>query len=132
MLMEGGWMYQDIALEAGPMQVSFYAQAYGNPDLAIDPVAVTLDGVPLLIGGAAKVTAPAFVNNETWTKYTTDAVSVTAGTHRLQFTSDPYVGTVTLVNIDDVSVTATPEPASFVLLATGFLGLLAYAWRKRK
>ena len=27
---------------------------------------------------------------------------------------------------------ATPEPSTVLLLATGLLGLLAYAWRKRK
>ena len=31
----------------------------------------------------------------------------------------------------DVSTTV-PEPSVIVLLATGLLGLLAYAWRKRK
>jgi len=29
-------------------------------------------------------------------------------------------------------VTATPEPATLVLLASGLVGLLAYAWKKRK
>jgi len=30
------------------------------------------------------------------------------------------------------SVVGVPEPSAFVLLATGLLGLLAYAWRKRR
>jgi hypothetical protein len=34
--------------------------------------------------------------------------------------------------IDTVVVSSTPEPASIVLVVTGVLGLLAYAWRKRK
>ena len=29
------------------------------------------------------------------------------------------------------SATTTPEPGTFVLIGTGLLGLLAYAWRKR-
>jgi hypothetical protein len=33
---------------------------------------------------------------------------------------------------DNVRLTATPEPGTVVLLATGLIGLLAYAWRKRK
>lgn len=33
--------------------------------------------------------------------------------------------------IDNVRLTATPEPSTLVLVATGVMGLLAYAWRKR-
>jgi hypothetical protein len=38
------------------------------------------------------------------------------------------------VGFDSVSLTATPapEPSAIVLLATSLIGLLAYAWRKRK
>jgi hypothetical protein len=32
----------------------------------------------------------------------------------------------------DLVITAAPEPGTIVLLATGLLGLLAYAWRKRR
>ena len=36
-------------------------------------------------------------------------------------------------NVDSLRLTATvPEPATVTLLVTGLIGLLAYAWRKRK
>ena len=34
--------------------------------------------------------------------------------------------------IDEIEVYGTPEPSTIVLLATGLIGLLAYAWRKRR
>jgi hypothetical protein len=34
--------------------------------------------------------------------------------------------------VDNVSLSAVPEPASCAILTTGLIGLLAYAWRKRK
>jgi len=43
--------------------------------------------------------------------------------------SSSVAGTVTL---DYVSVTAVPEPGSLALLSVGLIGLLAYAWRKRR
>jgi hypothetical protein len=43
------------------------------------------------------------------------------------FGSDPYYG------LNEVRfAAATPEPGTIVLLTTGLIGLLAYAWRKRK
>jgi hypothetical protein len=41
-------------------------------------------------------------------------------------TGDCYFG------IDSVRLSAVPEPTTSALLATGLLGLMAYAWRKRK
>ena len=34
--------------------------------------------------------------------------------------------------IDDLQVSTIPEPGTLVLLVVGLLGLLAYAWRKRR
>jgi hypothetical protein len=36
------------------------------------------------------------------------------------------------VSFDNVVVTQTPEPGTIALLVNGLLGLLAYAWRKRR
>jgi hypothetical protein len=41
-------------------------------------------------------------------------------------------GGVAQLNAFQLRTTATPEPSAFAMLATMLLGLLAYAWRKRK
>ncbi len=41
------------------------------------------------------------------------------------------VGAATEVCIDNVRLTATPEPMSLVMFGTGILGILAYAWRRK-
>lgn len=48
---------------------------------------------------------------------------------------DPASGFGDVTMFDNVSVfnsTVVPEPSTIALLATGLIGLLAYAWRKRK
>ena len=73
--------------------------------------------------------------------FTTNALGGN-NTPSLPFTWDSntvnYIGfggafkTGAVSTIDNVSVSAIPEPSTLALLATGLIGLLAYAWRKRK
>ena len=44
------------------------------------------------------------------------------GTFVLQETGAPYGGAYGILTVKDISVAATPEPSSFVLLSTGLLG----------
>ncbi|MBU4273300.1 MAG: PEP-CTERM sorting domain-containing protein [Planctomycetes bacterium] len=65
--------------------------------------------------------------------YTSDPITVAAGTHTLSFVGTEVAwGADARTSIDAVSITTIPEPSALALLATGLVGLLCYAWRKRK
>ncbi|MBN1395108.1 MAG: LamG domain-containing protein [Pirellulales bacterium] len=50
--------------------------------------------------------------------------------------TNQFVGDISMVRFSDAALTPdqfyVPEPSTFALLAAGLIGLLAYAWRKRK
>jgi hypothetical protein len=93
------------------------------------------------LADGATITLPAKTSPHTWTTYGSgdSAVSFTA------LAGAEYIGKNVGVRItggagawsifDNVYLnytSATPEPSTLVLVVTGVLGLLAYAWRKRK
>ena len=51
---------------------------------------------------------------------------------RIQGYDDPQGYRLNSCSWGAVSLTYVPEPGTLALLATGLVGLLAYAWRKRK
>ena len=55
-----------------------------------------------------------------------------AGSTSVNFSMFVVGPTTQSVYFDDASFAAVPEPSAIVLLMTGLMGLLAYAWRKRR
>lgn len=62
---------------------------------------------------------------------TTTNVALPAGATTVKFIGLTSEGTETSY-IDNVRVNTIPEPSTIILTAYGLIGLLAYAWRKRK
>jgi hypothetical protein len=69
-----------------------------------------------------------------WGSVSTNSFVAAKSSYTLTFlTTDPGTyGGNQVVAIDNVSVSSVPEPSVVVLGLTGIVGLLAYAWRKRK
>ena len=73
-----------------------------------------------------------------WTSLGSSAVNLnqTAAGKLSGFTSiivsDAGTGVANYGSIDNISVSQIPEPSMLVLFATGLIGLLCYAWRKRR
>ena len=117
---------------AGNLTVSFYASGPKLGILTSDSVQVLLDSTPLTfnLNSASSITP-----TTTLTQYTTNSISLSAGSHTLTFSGLTNNG-LAVAAIDDVTIagsaTATPEPSSIALVGLGAFSLLAYAWRKRK
>ncbi len=111
-------LYQDVATTVGDdYLVSFWAEANGGTG----NLDVTFDGqeVESIIGGGT----PA---------YTQYSATITAADAMSRLDIGAAFFGQDAWYIDDVSVTAVPEPGMLALLASGLLGAAIFAWRKRK
>jgi hypothetical protein len=106
---------------SGPASVTFSLENRGSNDGSVD---VSLDGHDL--GTYAPLSGSSF------NSITTPTTLLGAGTHTLTFTGvNAALGGDNTVFIDNVHVTSTPEPASFVLCGLGAIGLFIAARRRR-
>lgn len=86
-------------------------------------------GTSVTLTGAFSSTlesAGALIPNATWTKFTYDFNSTEAQNLVISFSQGDACG------FTGVTFSQVPEPGTIGLLASGVLGLLCYAWRKRR
>lgn len=69
-----------------------------------------------------------FINNGVTPDWT---YTYTDGNPSISYVAIGNVGGVA-TSFDNLTLSSTPEPGTFVLVTTGILGLLVYAWRKRR
>jgi hypothetical protein len=100
--------------------------------------------------GAGGVAGLYYKNGSSWTPLVTNPPTTTGDWQHISLSFDALAGQTYVAQpiaarfvpesgagwagIDNVSVTAapTPEPGTLVILATGLIGLLCYAWKKRR
>jgi hypothetical protein len=90
---------------------------------APDPTDFTVNAVTQSLPGSANTSS--FVLGDNYVKFL--AQSPTGGTLNVTFGGGVWGGT-----FNAMQVVGVPEPGTMVFLVTGLLGLLVYAWRKRK
>lgn len=121
---DGSTISQSFDFTGGRFTLDFLAEYrmwYGG-----NTVYVTVDNQQLTFGGN---TAFAPATGWTFTNYESDAIELSAGNHVLTFTgTSPYDFTTF---IDDVSITAVPEPGSLALLAIGALSVASLNRRRK-
>ena len=123
-----GSVSQGFSVTAGTLYTVSYYERYCASG------AVQTATIALAAGGATGTTSQATLGTESaWTPKTFSFTPNANTTATLMFqltTQASSSGTY----LDNVSVTAvsSPEPSALVLLGSALLGLLAYAWRKRR
>lgn len=91
---------------------------------------------PLTYGGTLTVSAPSTVDyavGDRWNLFDSSSFNGSFSAINLPTLASGLAWDTTLLSIDGtIGIATVPEPGVIVLLTTGLLGLVAYAWRKRQ
>jgi hypothetical protein len=116
------WISQTITLDAGQYQLSLDASWWLPSALAVNPIYASLGGVNFSFSGSPAAFSP----TQGYNTYTSGVLTLaTAGTYELKIAADnPAGGYSGGTAVDNVSLTAVPEPSSLALLGLGAVALL--------
>jgi hypothetical protein len=120
---------QVAGFDTGSYTLSFDAALW--LDAGPNPLIVTLDGNALTFGGSATVTP----SGNGFTAYTSDAITLLAGTHYLMFSGQSASDNKVATFIDDVSfqsVSAVPEPSTYALMVLGLAAVAGVNARRKR
>lgn len=128
LLQQTGTISQNFILTQNKLSISFTAEAR-NWANGGNSISVLIDGVALIFSGATSV-LPA--TNNTFTAFTSDFVALNAGLHTLTFAGLGPRGQDRTTFIDNVVLTAVPEPVTLGLFGLGLVALGATRRKARK
>jgi hypothetical protein len=115
------WISQTITLAAGQYQLSFDASRWITA-LAVNPIYASLGGVNFSFNNSTAAFSP----TQGYNTYTSGVFTLaTAGAYELRIAANnPAGGYSGGTAVDNVSLTAVPEPSSLALLGLGAVALL--------
>jgi hypothetical protein len=113
---------QTITLAAGQYQLSFDASWWLPSALAVNPIYASLGGVNFSFNNSTAAFSP----TQGYNTYTSGVFTLaTAGAYELKIAANhPNGGYSGATAVDNVSLTAVPEPSSLALLGLGAVALL--------
>jgi hypothetical protein len=116
------WISQTITLDAGQYQLSLDASWWLPAYLAVNPIYASLGGTNFSFNNSTNAFSP----TQGYSTYTSGLLTLaTGGTYELKIAANnPAGGYSGGTAVDNVSLTAVPEPSSLALLGLGAVALL--------
>jgi hypothetical protein len=116
------WISQNVTLAAGQYQLSLDASYWLPRDLAVNPIYASLDGVNFSFDNSTAAFSPS-VNYQ---NYTSGVFTLaTAGTYEFKIAANnPAGGLSGGTAVDNVILSAVPEPSTYALVLGGIATLL--------